>query len=111
MVFEFLPKVLIEFIWLLFSVGMGMAIVAGVTNTDLEPILDVYAVPIAMVIFNAAASRYVIAYALDRIDKNLDRINAEQAAEVEMIKTGIKAWLRILIGSRAPEEHDENPIE
>lgn len=112
MVMEFLPKVLMEFIWLLFSVGMGMAIVAGVTDTDLEPILDAFAVPITTVVFIAAASRYVIAYGLERIDKDLDKIAAQQANEMSLIKTGVQMSVRMLLGKKVTTEgQDEKPAQ
>lgn len=109
LVLEFLPKVVMEFIWLLTSVGMGMAIVAGAAQTDLEPVLEVYAVPITVVIFIAAASRYVIAYGLERIDKDLDRISAQKAEEVSLIKTGVQMSVRMLLGKKpvASEGQDE----
>ena len=87
---EFLPKVLLEFLWLLFSVSFGMYIAltaAGLTLVNIEPQLSLYGRTVVMVIFNAACLRIILYYGLNALDKALDKVFQDRA---EFLKTQIK---------------------
>ena len=96
-------KVVIEFIWLLFSVSFGMSIVAYAAHVDLDPIIKQYGRWLVVVLFNAAMLRYVVAYALDWIDRELDKTAAQRRAQMDLIRSGFAMAVRMFKRSESDD--------
>ncbi len=100
-VIEFCSKVLMEFIWLLFSVSLGIYIVTEAVQLDsvqVDKIINTYGRWLVMVLFNAAALRIVMAIGLDWLDKRLEGQNAERQAMIDQAKMGIKLAVHTALG-------------
>jgi len=105
---EFLPRVLYEFIWLLFSVSFGIYLAltaAGLTLANIEPELLVYGRTIVMIIFNAAMLRIILYYGLNALDKALDKVLSDRA---EFIKTQVKFAVTMLKKQPVTDTEEEN---
>jgi len=109
LLFEFAPRVFMEFLWLLFSVALGMFLVAQAAQVALDPIINVYSGWLVMVLFNAALLRHVMRYGLDWIDKELDRLNQQQQQQREMIRVGFLFAIRQALGRRPPADQQQAP--
>lgn len=94
-VYNFLTATALEFIWLLCSASLGMAIVATVAGINLQPITTNYSTWLIMVLFNAAALRYIVGHGLQWLDKELDRMNETRSQDLTMIRSGFSLALRM----------------
>ena len=100
-VFEFCSKVFMEFLWLLFSVSLGIYIVTEAIQLEpaqVDEIIDNYGRWLVMVLFNAAALRIVLAIGLAWLDKRLDDQNTERQAMIDQAKIGIKLAVHTALG-------------
>ncbi len=99
-VIEFCSKVFMEFIWLLFSVSLGIYIVTEaiqLDSTQVDQIINTYGRWLVMVLFNAAALRILTAIGLDWLDRRLDEQNTDRQAMIDQAKTGIKMAVRLAL--------------
>lgn len=100
-------KVVLEFIWLLCSVSLGMYVVGKAAQVDLDPIVETYSRWLVMVLFNAAMFRYIVAYGLERIDRELDRGLDERRQMFASVRQYMIMAARSLFPKK-PNEPDEN---
>lgn len=114
--FEFFPKIMMEFVWLLFSVSFGMMIVfeaTQISDVELERIITQYGSWIVMVLFNGAALRIVLHFGLNWLDKRLDQQAAESRDTVDQAKTGIRYAIKMLLHQPIVTEPgpDDKPVQ
>jgi len=108
---EFLPRVLYEFVWLLFSVSFGIYLAltaAGLTLADIDPQLSVYGRTVVMIIFNAAMLRIILYYGLYALDKALDKVLSDRA---EFLKTQVKFAVTMLRKQPVTDTDTEDKAE
>jgi len=108
---EFLPRVLYEFVWLLFSVSFGIYLAltaAGLTLVDIDPQLSAYGRTVVMVIFNAAMLRIILYYGLSALDKALDKVLSDRA---EFLKTQVKFAVTMLRKQPVTDTDTEDKAE
>jgi hypothetical protein len=87
---QFLPRVALEFVWLLFSAFLGMALLITamqVPQAVYAPAIIQYRAYLLMLIFNAAMIRVILYYGLAWLDKLLDNV---LSGKLEMVKAGIR---------------------
>ncbi len=109
LIVEFFSKVFLEFVWLLFSVSLGIYIVTKAVQLEqsrVDEIINTYGRWLVMVIFNAAALRIVMAIGLAWLDRKLDEQKAETQAMLDQAKTGIKLAVRMALGKPITTSED-----
>lgn len=97
---QFLPRVVLEFVWLLFSAFLGMSLLIAamqVPQAVYAPAVIQYRSYLLLLIFNAAMIRVILYYGLAWLDKLLDQV---MAGKWDMIRTGIKLAVN---GLKKPE--------
>jgi hypothetical protein len=112
--FEFLPRVAMEFIWLLFTVSLGISVTVAALNrpgTELDYVVQAFGAQIVVLIFNAAAIRVVLYFGLTYIDKSLDQAIVARHEMLGNIKLGIHYALHSLkkqttAADAAPEDEE-----
>lgn len=115
--FEFFPKVVMEFVWLLFSVSFGMMIVfeaTQISDLELDRIVTQYGSWIVMVLFNGAALRIVLHFGLNWLDKRLDQQAAESRETMDQAKTGIRYAIKMLLHQPITTDEpsaDDKPVQ
>lgn len=101
--FEFLTRVVMEFIWLLFAMSLGVVMTSRVLNLPFEQVLEAVKSMrtfLVMILFNAAAVRIVLYFGLNWLDKKTDQYVEEQKSTLSAIKTGIKLAINNLKGDK-----------
>lgn len=99
-VFEFLSKVVMEFIWMIFSVSLGIFVITHATQMpqdQVDLIISGYGRWLVLILFNAAAVRVVLSLGLDRIDRQLDQVISSQQDQYDQMRTGMKLAIRMLL--------------
>ncbi len=100
LIFEFLSRVVMEFLWMLFSVALGIYLVseaAQIPETQLDQIINQYGPWLVMVLFNAAAFRIVLHFGLDWLDKQLDKQAADNREMLDQTRAGIQLAVRLAL--------------
>jgi len=100
LIFEFLSRVVMEFLWMLFSVALGIYLVteaAQIPEDQIDQIINQYGPWLVMVLFNAAAFRIVLHFGLDWLDKQLDKHAADNREMLDQARTGIQLAVRMAL--------------
>jgi hypothetical protein len=108
---EFLPQLLVEFVWLMFSVSFGMAIVATgmkIPTDVFEQTVFQYGQFVILVVFNAAALRVILRFFTEWADRWLTVNQAASEQTRNDAAMGVKLLLHTI--TRTPVKTDE-PIK
>lgn len=102
---EFFPRVLMEFVWMLFSALFGVVILAAALRAaDLQAMRQ-YWEAMVMVIFNAAALRVVLYFGLRWLDRYMDALDAARQEQIALVKNGVSFAVNIL---NKPKQKDKD---
>jgi hypothetical protein len=105
-----LPETFMEFLWLFFSMALGMAL-AGVALDVSQDIytglVQAYIVYAVMVVFNAAMLRVLLRHGLDWLDKRLQAQQETQAQNAALARVGVKMAIQTLFPWMREKKSDE----
>lgn len=105
---EILGKAVIEFIWQLAALSLGLFLAGRYLGQELPAgFYQNYSSLIIVILFNAAVLRVILAYALEWMDTELTRLDAAQAETRQAAKTGMKLAVYNLLGKRIPDPEEE----